>query len=362
MLSRLLTVAVLAAASMAAALPASAEDCKLQMLASVPTETDIDGSMLLPGNFGGSRKLLLVDTGGFFHMLRPNVIRELSLPVRESQMVAVVDVLGRRTSRVARAPAFAIGNMTPTPVDFVEIPNERLLGSNDEVAGLFVPGVYFRSLDVDLDFPNRKFNLLSQDHCAGHVVYWPNEGVAVVPFQYDDSNHIVFPVKVDGASMRATLDSGASYTTMFTRAALRLGVDVSNSGDVVELGRMGGGTNIVAHARRFRSLSIEGVSVSNPIIALIPDMNTRMPEGPSIRDSSGGLNDTRLSAPRSKSGADMLIGMSVLKHLHVYIATRERKLYITAGVAAAPTVRRAPSISARPSDAPSNASDPPSTK
>jgi hypothetical protein len=328
------------------------------MLASVETETDIDGSMLLPGNFGGSRRLLLVDTGGFFHMLRPGVIKELSLPVRESRVVALVDVLGRRTSRVARAPSFAIGNMSPTSVDFVEIPNESLLGSNAEVAGLFVPGVYFRSLDVDLDFPNRKFNLLSQDHCEGNVVYWPNSGVAVVPFQYDDSNHIVFPVKVDGAPMRATLDSGASHTTMFTRAALRLGVDVASGGDVVELGRLGGGTNVVAHARRFRSLSIEGVTVSNPMIALIPDMNSRMGEGPSV----AGGNDTRLGAPRSRSGSDMLIGMSVLRHLHVYIATKERKLYITAGVAAAPTVRTSPPISAPARSAPTGPSDPTPTK
>lgn len=312
----------------AASTALAAQNCPpLKMIASVNTETDAAGSMLMPGNFSGTRKLLLVDTGGFFHELRPGVIRELALPTRQNQTVVAVDVLGGQTSVVARAPAFSIGPMIPTSVDFMQVVNEGLLGNNPAIAGLFVPAVFYRNHDVDLDFAGRKFNLFAQDHCKGGVVYWPNNGVAIVPFKYDASNHIIFTVKVDGHALRAQLDSGASHTTMYTRVARRIGVD-PDSGGAADVGDVGGNPNVRLHQYRFRKLAIEGITVNNPTVMLIPDLSARTPEGPS---TSGGRNDTRFSKPRSQPAYDMLIGMSVLRHLHVYIATNEKTLYITSG-------------------------------
>lgn len=58
-------------------------------------------------------------------------------------------------------------------------------------------------------------------------------------------------------------------------------------------------------------------------MALIPDYTSdKYKPGPELGTR---LGDT------SQSGdfADMLLGMNVLRHLHVYIAYKERKLYIT---------------------------------
>lgn len=307
-----------------AALPAVAENCQLKMVASVDTEAASSvGEMLLPVSFGGTRKLLLVDTGGFFHEMRSDVVKELNLVTRESQIVAVRDVLNNSSSLVARAPAFSIGAMAPTPMDFVVTENHGLLG-DDRVAGVFVPGIYYRSLDVDLNFPAHKFSLFTQDHCPGQVVYWPNSGVAVVPFRFDGSNHVVIPVKVDGNELAAAIDSGASQTTMFLRSAGRLGIEPGKPG-VVETGQLGDNANVRTYQYTFGSISIEGITIRNPRMDLLPDLGARMPVGPS---ASG--NDTRLGT-RRQDVTDMLIGMSVLRHLHVYIAAKEQKLYITAG-------------------------------
>lgn len=325
---------------------AAADNCQLKMVASVPTETDNWGGMFLPGNFGGTQKLLLVDTGGFFHKLRAPVVKELNLTTRESQMVAVVDVLGNETSTVARAPTFSIGAMAPSPMDFVVDNNGSLLG-DDRIAGLFAPGVYYRSLDVDLDFANHKFGLFMQDHCPGQVVYWPNSGVAVVPFQLDSSNHIAIPVKIDGHELIAIIDSGASQTTMYLRAAHRLGVDETSAG-VTETGQLGDNSRVRTYERTFGSISIEGIMIRNPKIQLIPELRGNMPLGPS---ASG--NDTRLGARRHDT-TDMLLGMSILRHLHVYIAAKEQKLYITAGNAppAAASTAAPPATSATAEPAP----------
>lgn len=314
-----------------AALPAAADNCQLKMVANVDTETDSFGGMFIPVNFGGTRKLLLVDTGGFFHKLRANVARELNLPTRESHMVSVVDALGNETSTVARAPSFSIGAMAPSPMDFVVAENDSLMG--DDGAGVFVPGVYYRGLDVDLDFPGRKFGLFTQDHCDGQVVYWPNTGVAVVPFEFDDSNHIAIPVRVDGNELTAIIDSGASYSTMYTRAARRLGVDPETPGNATETGQVGDNSRVRMYEHTFRSIAIEGITIQNPRMKLIPDLSGRTPSGPWASGPMG--NDTRLGTRRTQI-TDMLIGMSILRHLHVYIAAKERKLYITAGTEAPP--------------------------
>jgi hypothetical protein len=317
---------ILGFAIVIAATPATAADCRLKMFASVSTEVGADGAMLLPANFGGVRKLLLVDSGAVFHKLRRSVVTELGLTTRESHLVAVVDALNQQNSLVARAPAFSLGQMSPIGVDFM-VDGDGLIDDNVQIAGIFSPGIYYRSMDIDLDFVGRKFNLVSHDHCDGQVVYWPNNGVAVVPFQYDSSNHIVFPVKVDGQALRASLNTGASNTVMYTRAARRLGVDV-DSGQVRDIGSFGDNSNVRMHEHRFKTLEIEGITVNNPYMHLVPDMRTRMPEGPS---TTGGRNETRLGTPRGQAGSDMWLGLSVLRQLHVYIASKERKLYITAG-------------------------------
>jgi hypothetical protein len=223
---------------------------------------------------------------------------------------------------VAHAPQFSIGPLAPAGVDFLLTANEGLLGSNANIAGIFAPAAYYRTHDIDLDFGGRKLNLVSQDHCEGQVVYWPNKGIAVVPFNFDVANHILFNVKVDGAELRAKLDTGSSHTFMYTRVARRLGVDERSARDV---GALGNNPNVRMHEHRFGRLSIEGITIENPHMTLIPDLNTRMPQGP----STAGGNDTRFAAPRTPPGPDILIGMSTLRRLHVYIATKERKLYIT---------------------------------
>jgi predicted aspartyl protease len=85
-------------------------------------------------------------------------------------------------------------------------------------------------------------HLLSQNHCPGAVMYWPNTGVAAVPIRFDGV-HIVLPVKVDGYDLRATLDSGASETVMYTRVARDLGVDV-DQGQATETGQLGANVNV----------------------------------------------------------------------------------------------------------------------
>jgi hypothetical protein len=74
----------------------------------------------------------------------------------------------------------------------------------------------------------------------------------------------------------------------------------------------------------FKTISFGDVTVTNPHIVVIPDIiGLHDPENSNRTDSLVKRVDDDL-------GPDLTIGMDVLKKLHIYIATKEDKLYITA--------------------------------
>src|SRR5215469_12824583 len=83
----------------------------------------------------------------------------------------------------------------------------------------------------------------------------------------------------------------------------------------------------------FASLSFGDVAASNPHFAIIPDLVNRVREpeiGTRFADEEGGT-------------PPMLLGMNILRHLHIYIAYKEQKLYISpAGAAGASAPAPAP--------------------
>ena len=56
----------------------------------------------------------------------------------------------------------------------------------------------------------------------------------------------------------------------------------------------------------FKSLTFGGVAIDNPDIVLVPDAQSRFP-----------------------GGHRFVLGMNILRRLHLYIAYREKKLYVT---------------------------------
>ena len=194
-------------------------------------------------------------------------------------------------------------------------------GREIETFGGLLGSEMLRNVDFDFDFAANKVNLISQDHCAGNVVYWPAPTVAVVPFTFSAAGHITFRMELDGRRVNAMLDTGAGITVLNLDIARRtFRVDV-NSPEVEKVGEIGRSQTGV-YRRRFKAIAFEGVTVTNPMITMYPDLmggsslgDTRT--GSIIRDARGGL-------------PDVIVGMNVLSEMHVYIASKERKLYITA--------------------------------
>ena len=74
----------------------------------------------------------------------------------------------------------------------------------------------------------------------------------------------------------------------------------------------------------FKTISFGDVTVTNPHIAIIPDII-------GLNDpNNAGRTDSRIKKEDDDLGPDLSIGMDVIRQLHIYVATKEDKLYITA--------------------------------
>jgi hypothetical protein len=187
-----------------------------------------------------------------------------------------------------------------------------------------------------LDFAANKIHLIAPNQCGGNVVHWQAPAVAVVPITLDRFGQLTFRMQLDGRRVTAMLDTGASTTVLNLDTARRtFRIDV-NGPDVEKVGELTGGYSANMYRRRFNSLAFEGVTVANPMIVIMPNMmgnvNPGAPRtGSIIRQDRNGL-------------PDVILGMNVLNQMHVYVAYKERRLYLTA---ASPQPASAPAGAAK---------------
>jgi predicted aspartyl protease len=310
----------------------------LTVVTSVDMRVGADGRAYVPARIADTPRSMLVDTGGFFTELTQAAADELKLSTRHTGLV-VIGVSGDTTDVAARA-AFTLGSLHAASMDFMIMPSvHRLAPDISDAAGILAPNL-LRSYDVEFDFAGRKFNLLSQDHCEGKVLYWPAESVAVVPMVVSAQGHILVTVELDGHRLTALLDTGAASTVLNLETARNVFSLEPGTRDTPARGRLLGSRETTTYIHRFASLSFEGVAVTNLTIDLVPDlMRNKMFSGNSVE------HGTRLSDPNREAGlGEMILGMDVLHHLHLYIAYKEKKLYLTPASPAAATEgpKRAP--------------------
>lgn len=315
--------------------PALAEDCKpLARVTQVPMTRDADGGRpLIPVEINGQTRLMMFDSGGVLNFLSPSTVKALSLPTKSSTF-EVIGVSGNVASdasgkdenvvtHLATADTMSIGRMRWQHVDFFVNRDDGSAapdGPRKEV-GIIGPTL-LKDYDVDIDFGNNTFSVMSADHCEGRVIYWQAPAVAVLDAWLYDNWHLNVPVTLDGKRFNGILDTGSTDTSLMEDRAERDLKIKLGSADAPAVGEMHGREGAGVYKHRFGSLSFDGIAVSNPEIYLIPDLTTRkLSNGPAV--------GSHFSNQDPRNFPDMLIGMDILKHFHMYIAYKESKVYIT---------------------------------
>jgi predicted aspartyl protease len=319
----LLSVAV---AAMTASPALAAAPCTLNVL-SVLQLRPASNMPMIDAMIGDKRVGLLVDTGGGMSSLTKRAVRELNLQTgqyvnSDGTILTLKDVKGQTEALQVRLPSITLGTIRQEGVYFMVLPGEDNGGPSVEDFGGLLGTDVLRNVDVELDFAADKMHLIAPNQCSGNVVHWQAPAVAVVPITLDRFGQLTFRMQLDGRRVTAMLDTGASYTVLnldTARRTFRINVD---GPDVEKIGELTGGYSANMYRRRFNSLAFEGVTVSNPMIVMMPNMmgnvNPGAPRtGSIIREDRNGL-------------PDIILGMNVLREMHVYIGYKERKLYITA--------------------------------
>lgn len=282
---------------------ADEEPCNIVRVASLVMSVDESGSPNVPMTVEGHVLNLLIDTGGFQSMLSSAVVADLRLPKFPVIENNISMFGGVRVDQLTSANDIDFGGLKAPRMIFLVIPAQTL---SPGVDGLLAPDI-MRAYDVEFDFANAKFNMFLKDHCDANMAYWSKDDHAEIPFSYDEAGHIKFLVEVDGKSVRVALDTGSSRSWMSLEEARSLFDLKQNDPAMTPLEKTENG---YSYKYPFKTMTFGGVNVSNPDLELISRKDSRMPGAP-----------------------DLILGMGILRQLHMYIASKERKLYVTAASA-----------------------------
>jgi predicted aspartyl protease len=274
---------------------AAAEDCRLQIIASLPMQIDSTGRVTVDGEVGGQKTKFIVDTGAGHVAVKRSIAEAAGFKIASIGMSRLRIYGGDRMDEYVIAKDLVLGALKIGQMRMPILPDHRAPGAD----GLLGADILAR-FDADFDFAGGKLNLFLPHRCEGRAVYWTDDEalIAKIPFSHngDGDPHITLPVELDGKPIKAILDTGASETVLPLEWAEDLyGIDRET---------LAGGGNRFAYP--FKMLKLAGVEVANPRIVL------------HSREASH-FDEYR-----------MLLGIDVLRQLHLYISYKEKMLYVTA--------------------------------
>ncbi len=354
-------------------------------------EDDVD---MVPLEIGGTSANFLLGTGSYLTMIRQSEAETLKLPLRPSADVRTLHVSGSGSQSDAVIPQFKLGlingngtvfhiapetdasnsgfvlqvigkggstafpfisnrgtAMTPAGMQGVFISNlwssAALMGKDltvsstnyqtaantrafDGVFGLD----YITGYDSDIDFGTDTYQMFSADHCPGPGpgLFTTAPDVAVVPILKGElSLHI--PVKMDGQTFNALIDTSATVSTLREDVAkLVYGISPSalpaKPSAPDQPAAAGASETVIVHGDRvvehtFQTLSFGGVTVTNPHMVLVP-----LSSGYLLSDTQH-TTGSLLTTQKFLNVPQLTIGMDILRKLHIYVAPKEGNIYIT---------------------------------
>lgn len=280
--------------------PAAAQEAactkQLKLDNEIQMESRGPGPSLVPVEIDGTRQNLVFATAGTATQISEDTAKSLGLAISPSDL-ALYDARGNAHSNKVTAKSFAVGTMQGSNVELsVAPPGGR---------GLFSLS-HMLPFDIDVDFGTDKLRFFSQDHCPGGVLYWQASVVGVLPMTID-KGRVTVPVEIDGKALTGVIDT----------AAMGLRFKDAVADKVLGLGE---GMTGKSHTGMLRLNQLGLRNIKFDIVS-----NGAIESGSitaTARNRSAALQNA-LAQP------EVVIGMDLLRKLHLYMAFGEKKLYIT---------------------------------
>lgn len=300
---------------------AQEQGCRLQQYDSISMEVYPE-HILLPVSFGTTEKKLVFLMGDAASGINSDFADKMDMSIRSIPSNIHVHRDGYDITRVAHGD-MQLGHETFKGTEFLLLQPGHY--TEDVVGDL---GTQFLSrADLELDMAHAKFNLFSQDHCPGKVVYWTKSPFAQLPIK---------PAKgIEYIRAQVMLDGRPLMVAFSTQGGSRIGMNVmrrffnidETSPDLVPVAQDLLGRKLYKFP--FKALTADALTISNPDI-LVYDEQPR----PECNDKLHFADEPGLQADNPKlvrcfGGLDAVLGLSVLKKLHIYVSGKENFLYLT---------------------------------
>jgi predicted aspartyl protease len=255
---------------MAFCLAPAAANATCMDLARVPLARAASGLLLAPVAIDGRPARLLLDTGAERTVLSDAAVQALGLPLDEWVSTAMQGVGGIERRRNADVASLAIGGVKlrrRALAGVVSLPRAPSLGRvfPDAVASGLLGMDLLSVFDLEIDPAGPTLAL--REGCAdapGWPAPWSTVAAAVPRVGV-----MVAPVAVNGARLRALLDTGSTATIVDARAAQRLGLPTGGAAGGAQ--GLGAGT-LATRAVTLRELRLgDAVWTGQPAeVALLP--------------------------------------------------------------------------------------------
>jgi len=246
---------ILIACLFLAAPSARAQECPA--LANVKGGQLPDGRVVVPVTVEGRALYFLLDTGGIATTIKWELARGMNL--RATQAVRPLNGVGGAVLNfVVTGEEFSIGGLK---VENKPIYLETRPLRTDGTLSADILNDY----DVEIDLTQYRVKLMASGDCAAP------EGASAVAIDVAQNGsrrgHIRFPVKIDGLTVMATLDTGATSSVIGMQAAAALGVYPTSP--KLDLLRTRGNDRLYSYP--FQTLQIGEMTVERPRITIASD-------------------------------------------------------------------------------------------
>lgn len=196
-------------------LTAPAAACRRVRVADLPLRL-IEGYPIVPASIAGQPVSLLLDTGAQGMLVTPAIAAALALPLHG--MTRIYGTGGSQEARVVQLPGLRLGGAAMPDQLAPVAPLPLALTINPPLAGL-LGGSLLAHFDLELDVPAGRAALWSSEDCPA-----PPLAGTTLPIEVSRGGEPFVPVRVNGQTLLALLDTGSRATLLSQGAARRLGL------------------------------------------------------------------------------------------------------------------------------------------
>ena len=237
--------------------------CLVRERASVKLEI-LGTTILVPVAVNGTAGRFVLDTGAALTTVSPAAVARFGLVLDEWTATTMRGIGGIERRRNALPRTVELGGIPLHRRSVARDATLRVATLQGDFDGLLGRD-FLSAFDLVIDWPQRHLILYEVRDCSGRFLPWTGAYEAV-PVENPAESALIVPVTLDGVSLRALLDSGASQTMIAAPGMARLGLGLDRlAGDPHQVMSGVGQHSVVMWRHRFVTIKIGEEAISGPV-------------------------------------------------------------------------------------------------